>query len=111
MLKKCYNSICTVKFYKHERMSNMEKSNEFRNFKNELLDKNKLLEQFHTKVDKFIKYPTSCGRRQYLSSAVTFNQYYERISEVYNSDSTFDINELEEMNRIADQILKNMGIQ
>lgn len=107
----CYNNTCTVKFYKHERMSNMEKSNELRQLKNQILDGNKLLQQFYTKVDKFIHSPTSCGRRQYLSSAVTLNQCFKRISEVYNSDDNFGIGELEEMNLIADQILKNVGIR
>lgn len=107
----CYNNTCTVKFYKHERMSNMEKSNELRQLKNQILDDNKLLQQFYTKVDKFIHCPISCGRRQYLSSAVTLNQYFKRISEVYNSDANFEIGELEEMNCIADQILKNTGIR
>lgn len=74
------------------------------------MEKQQLLDEIYRKMEVFKNKSSSCGRRQYLSSAAILCEYDKRLSEMFNSDEEIDMAELKEIDRKIDNILQNLGM-
>lgn len=74
------------------------------------MEKQQLLQKIYDQMEVFKKNSSSCGRRQYLSSAAILCEYDKRLSEIFNSDEDIDMSELEEISRGVDNVLQNLGM-